>query len=186
MTIQGKVTMANGVYEVQVSGGTTAASDRLVVGGSFTCGGKLYVKQINSPLFSAGQSVQIISADTIMGRFNTIELPVLTDGLSWDTTSLYKDGRLTITTLGSILQPVVQSGVLQNPTNGLFLIQLKQPVNKLTINVLNLKGRLIFASEEESLDNSYSIDLRNQPDGLYLLKLVAEDHLIGLLKLVKK
>jgi autotransporter-associated beta strand protein len=60
-----------------------------------TCGGTLRVLNTSGE-FSAGQSFKLFDAEAYEGAFQTLELPVLTGTLIWDSTTLAKDGTLRV------------------------------------------------------------------------------------------
>jgi len=49
---------------------------------------------------AAGQSFQILSWTTLAGTFGTLTLPALSTGLTWDTSSLYTTGTITVSVGG--------------------------------------------------------------------------------------
>jgi len=46
--------------------------------------------------FAAGQVFDILDWKTLSGTFDTVNLPSLSGGLSWDTSQLYTTGELTV------------------------------------------------------------------------------------------
>jgi len=185
LSIGGNLTMGESFYEVQLSGGVTAKSDKLAVTGTLSLGGFLEVKRLNETPLIAGHSIQVFSAGTITGSFTSITLPELDEGLAWDTTALYETGVISIYSIVSLNKTTIRSGLVKNPTDGLFQVRLSNPAEKITMSVINLSGKLVYRAEV-SAEDYVTIDLRQQCNGLYLLKMVAEDKTYGVLKLIKE
>jgi hypothetical protein len=70
--------------------------DQLDISGLATLNGTLELSYIDGFTPSAGESFQIFDGATT-GSFSEISLPALSDGLSWDTSSLYTDGTISVT-----------------------------------------------------------------------------------------
>ena len=89
---------------VQSSGGTlamnisSASNSKLVVNGNATLGGNLNVTKSANKVFALNDSFNLIKADNITGTFSKVTLPELASGLQWDTSSLYSDGSVKVTT----------------------------------------------------------------------------------------
>lgn len=75
------------------------------------------------------------------------------------------------------------SAVFPNPTNGLLTIQLKEVNQPVTIQLLDLTGRIIISSSLNSIETS--IDLSNYASGEYLLTITDEDAILNTLKIIK-
>lgn len=80
-------------------GGTTRGSgyDALNIANAFTADGTLSVSFINSFSPVTAATFNLFDFVSLTGTFDTINLPTLTAGLSWDTSSLYSTGELSIT-----------------------------------------------------------------------------------------
>jgi autotransporter-associated beta strand protein len=171
LTIKGNLTMGEAFYEVQISGGVTASSDKLAVTGALTCGGILNVTRLNTTMLIAGHSFQIFTADTIIGQFSVLNLPLLSSTLDWDTSELYKTGKLKIINVTGLDASSIQAGLKQNPTNGLFTVQLANAGETYTVRVTDVQGHLIYMADEQGFSGEIEINLKGQPVGLYLLQL---------------
>ena len=79
-------------------------------------------------------------------------------------------------------QDNVQVSIRPNPSQGDFFIQTSQNVN--AFRVTDITGKLI-ASEPQSDISNFSIDLKNEPSGVYFITLEFENHL-QTLKLIKQ
>lgn len=79
-------------------GGTAAGSqfDKVNVADQLSVGGTLNVSLINGFAPAAGQSFDILDFAALNGTFNTLNLPALAGGLSWNTSQLYTTGTLSI------------------------------------------------------------------------------------------
>lgn len=75
------------------------------------------------------------------------------------------------------------TAVFPNPTNGLLTIQLKEVNQPLTIQLLDLTGRVIISSSLISMETS--IDLSNYASGEYLLNVTSGDAILNTLKIIK-
>jgi autotransporter-associated beta strand protein len=186
LTFGGNLTMGESFYEVQVSGGVTAKSDKIVVAGTLTCGGILQVTRLNTTPLIAGHSVQVLSAGTITGAFSVIELPELSEGLEWDQSALYTTGTLSIKTLNSVQSPLMKAGLMQNPTNGQFSVYLENPSSRIRVSVTDLQGRIVFEETLPCLGCAFNLNLTDRPNGVYLLRMVADDKKYQTLKLIKE
>ncbi len=99
-TFAGNVVLQSANNLVMQIGGTTAGSgyDQLVIAGSARLGGTLTVQLINGFTPTLGQTFQLIDPPSILGTFNTLDLPTLSGNLQWNTSDLNSGGLLTVTT----------------------------------------------------------------------------------------
>ncbi|MBN8461065.1 MAG: autotransporter-associated beta strand repeat-containing protein [Verrucomicrobia bacterium] len=82
-------------FEIQKSGATLTC-DVLNAGGKITYGGHLTVTATGDPL-ALNDSFQLFTSGVgFGGAFGTFSLPTLPNGLSWDTSTLGSDGRITV------------------------------------------------------------------------------------------
>ena len=98
MTIEGDIALqSDGTLKIEL-GGTTQGTeyDVLNVTGKATLSGTLDVELINGFSPKEGDTFQIINFGTQSGCFETIHLPSLDTGLSWDTDSLCTTGTITV------------------------------------------------------------------------------------------
>jgi len=88
------VTLGTGTHAFDVSAPSSA--DKLdLANGSVTYGGTLTVTLTGGSV-SEGQTYDLFDAASFGGSFATINLPTLTSGLGWDTSSLTTDGTISI------------------------------------------------------------------------------------------
>ena len=72
-------------------------SDQLVVGKELIAGGDLVVTLADDYVPVVGDSFDLFDADSVSGKFSDISLPELSiSSMSWDTSSLYLDGVITV------------------------------------------------------------------------------------------
>jgi autotransporter-associated beta strand protein len=84
--------------------GSTLTNDVLLVGGTLTLGGNLTVTHSgNAP--AAGDTFPLFTAANLGGNFANENLPGLTAGLRWDSSSLATDGKLRV---AAITPPTIQ------------------------------------------------------------------------------
>lgn len=62
--------------------------------------------------------------------------------------------------------------IFPNPSNGLFTLSFGQELGKLDYSILTIDGRMV-QNGTTATENEFTIDLRNEPKGTYLLKLNA-------------
>ncbi len=74
----------------------TPSASKLAGLGSVTLGGTLTVTNVGATNFVIGDSFTLIQATTYSGSFTNIILPVLPDGLSWNTNQLAVNGTLSV------------------------------------------------------------------------------------------
>jgi autotransporter-associated beta strand protein len=109
-----------GTLIMQVSkNGATPVSDNLAfAGGTINFDGVLTVT-LSGNLPVVGDTFDLFDASSFTGRFTTINLPALTNGLSWDTSGLTVDGSIKVITNNAspFIPAVFNSIVLQGGTN---------------------------------------------------------------------
>jgi hypothetical protein len=57
-----------------------------------------------------------------------------------------------------------------NPSNGLFNIRINQYVGKVTIEVVDLNGRLVYSQNNTDFNVEKSIDMSQFQSGMYIVK----------------
>jgi hypothetical protein len=66
--------------------------------------------------------------------------------------------------------------VYPNPSNGLFNIDLSSFNSEdVTLKVYNIVGKEIINKKVTNASNNYNIDLTNQPEGMYIIKVLTEN-----------
>jgi T5SS/PEP-CTERM-associated repeat protein len=109
LTIDGDYTMDSlAILEIELGGLLRGDEyDALVVTGDVTLAGTLDVTLYGSYDPSDGDSFDILDWGTLTGTFDTINLPGLAPSLSWDTSTLYTSGVLSVS---ASVQPVPVPG----------------------------------------------------------------------------
>ena len=76
------------------------------------------------------------------------------------------------------------TSIYPNPTNGMVTLQLNSAKNKVvTIEIINVVGEVIYSLTKNL--SKIDIDLSNQPNGIYLLKVLTnEQQTVG--KIIKQ
>lgn len=77
--------------------------------------------------------------------------------------------------------------VYPNPGKGLYNCRVQTPQKDLTIELFNLQGKIISLGQPtflESKDSTFSIDITDQPSGIYFLKLF-NTSFIRIIKIIK-
>lgn len=94
-----------GTLQVQAGGGLEFRAsrpddvnyDRLVVAGLLQLdGGTFFLDMTGAPPVQLGDSYDFLDWETLAGHFDALSLPVLPEGLAWDTSRLYVDGVLSV------------------------------------------------------------------------------------------
>lgn len=96
--ITGSLTMnANGLLEMQLGGTASGDYDHLSISGLSSLQGDLEVAYFNGFMASNGDSFDLFDYNGgKSGTFDSIVLPTLSGGLSWDQSNLYTDGTITV------------------------------------------------------------------------------------------
>jgi autotransporter-associated beta strand protein len=184
ITFGGNVSMnSTALLTMQVTGGTTTC-DKLAVTGALTCGGTLDISLISGALVN-GAVYQLFNASTISGAFTTINLPVLDASLAWDTSELYSAGKIKVIPSTGINSPTIRIGVIQNPTKGIFKVFIDNVSTESNLVVTDLLGKTVYESKSILTNDKFNIDLINQPDGVYMLKVISAKENSNQLKLIK-
>ena len=64
--------------------------------------------------------------------------------------------------------------VYPNPTNGLLNIRINNYVGKVTIQIIDINGRIVNEIKNEDFDIEKSIDLNNLQSGMYVVKVTSD------------
>ena len=96
LAISNTLTLIDGCTNVfELNAGATPSNDQVAGMSLLNCAGTVKVSLLTGTL-AAGQSFQLFSAAAYAGNFSAFDLPALTGGLSWDTSTLAVDGTLRI------------------------------------------------------------------------------------------
>lgn len=95
--------------------------------------------------------------------------------------------QLTVTGLNDLPRQIAQLQLMPNPTQGFSRVKVDftAPVDVVRLQVLNTTGQILLEQREYRVSNStFDIDLQNYPDGLYLIRVLA-DGAVTTRKLIK-
>jgi len=186
LTFGSNVTMnSSATLSMQIVGSGSTSCDKLAIAGIFNCNGILDVS-LSSGTLTNGATYQLINAaGGISGTFTSITLPVLDQGLEWDSTELYSTGTIKVVNSTGFKIPVIKTGVKQNPTTGIFRIYTDYSAFNLIVYVTDLQGRMVYQSGVSKNGEMFEVDLTNQPEGIYLLKVISDKESSNVLKLMK-
>lgn len=97
-SVTGNATLGTESLEIEIAGLIAGLEhDALRVSGDLTLlGGTLDVLFLPSFMAEAGDSFDLLDFATLYGSFSALNLPVLTNGLVWDSSQLYATGTLSV------------------------------------------------------------------------------------------
>ncbi len=100
--VVGNVGFSNSSLLAMEIGGTSPGSsyDQILSSGALTLDGALQVTLINGFNPAAGQSFNLFDWNSVSGTFDSLNLPALGGGLSWNTSQLYTTGVLSVSSAG--------------------------------------------------------------------------------------
>jgi len=192
-TLVGTLTFSNSLVlragsklNIQINGGASGTFDKLVVAGTLTCGGTLDLVK-NTGTFVEGAIYRVIEAGAISGTFETVNLPLLDTSLAWDLTELYTSGTVKIIkNLSTVVANELQSGFLENPTNGIFKIKLINQTEAIQLQLCNVSGQVLAVNNYKPENELIIVDLSAMPAGIYFFKIRNEEGLESVLKAIKR
>lgn len=97
--VVGDLEMQSGTIEFQLAGDLTGEFDRVIIDNLLTAGGTLSVSLLDSFVPEDGDTFDLLDFGSVGGSF-VFDLPALSDGLQWDTSSMLVDGVLSVEFLG--------------------------------------------------------------------------------------
>jgi hypothetical protein len=62
-----------------------------------------------------------------------------------------------------------------NPSNGVFNISINQYSGNVTIQVVDLNGRIVYSAKNEMFNSEKAIDLKSVESGIYVLRISGGD-----------
>ncbi|MEM1026770.1 MAG: sulfatase-like hydrolase/transferase [Planctomycetota bacterium] len=95
--------------------------DQLNVTGQIQAGGTLIVEAAPGYMPVAGERIDLFDFAGIVGAFDTITLPQLAAGLSWDTSALLQSGTLSVVTQQALIGDYDDSGLVEQGDLNLVL-----------------------------------------------------------------
>jgi hypothetical protein len=85
--------------------------------------------------------------------------------------SVSVEGMITYSKIVSAINQFNTISISSNPSNGYFELQSEGNLNLANVFITDLSGRKVFDHANENRNN-VSIDLRNEPDGIYFLQII--------------
>ncbi len=149
---------------------STDSSDQLICAETVTIGGALKMKRFNGCKFSAGDSIQIISASDIEGEFESIKPSSPGKGLVWNVSELYTNGIITvgIDTNSENGSHQGHGKLYPNPCKGKFYFNMDDVTDVKKIEVKSIDGKVISHMKNfESFPLEFN--LNNVPNGIYFI-----------------
>jgi autotransporter-associated beta strand protein len=111
LTFNQNLTLATGSFSQFEISKNPFTNDTVIVGDTVTYAGTLNVLNTSLELFTAGDNFQLFSAASYANSFAAMNLPVLDDGLAWNSSQLTTDGRLwVVSTIPPVISNVGNSG----------------------------------------------------------------------------
>ena len=115
--------------------------------------------------------------------------------INFATTTLYNDDADYDAFVAKISNIETSSGITEinakddisiytNPTNGIFNVVISSPAKNATIEIYNSIGALVYNKQTENTQTT--IELTNQAKGLYFVKVMSENKIIGTQKIIKE
>ncbi|MGZ4117757.1 MAG: T9SS type A sorting domain-containing protein, partial [Bacteroidia bacterium] len=74
--------------------------------------------------------------------------------------------------------------IYPNPTNGLFSIALASSEKNISMEIYNNIGELVYS--KQNTDTQTLIDLKNNAAGFYFIKVMSENKIVGIKKIIRE
>ncbi|MCA9085973.1 MAG: PEP-CTERM sorting domain-containing protein, partial [Planctomycetaceae bacterium] len=106
-TINGDYLLTGGLLDMELAGLTQGTGyDFLDINGNWTItGGDLQISLLGGFTPMAGNSFDLFDFNSLTGMFDNVFLPTLGSGLSWNTSSLYTTGVLSVNNAAAVPEP---------------------------------------------------------------------------------
>lgn len=106
-TINGDYLLTGGLLDMELAGLTQGTGyDFLDINGNWTItGGDLQISLLGGFMPMAGNSFDLFDFNSLTGMFDNVFLPTLGSGLSWNTSSLYTTGVLSVNNTAAVPEP---------------------------------------------------------------------------------
>jgi len=175
ITIKKTLTLeAEALTEMKIFPGASTTCDQLVVEQQFTPGGTLKITKVSTSTLSEGMSFQLFVLGTqATSTFSNLILPELADGLSWDTSSLYTEGKLVVQKgNGSQLWIHGEEVLFRASSSGHQInVTLVHFHGNGNLSVYDSKGAVLYSKTINcSLGPVNSIVIPNMVPGMYLVR----------------
>ena len=102
-TIHGDYLQAtNGQLVMELAGASVGEFDQLIVNGTLTAGGQLHVWLLDGYDPAIGETFQLLTATTMIGDFDALQLGALGTGKRWDTSNFSTTGEIRVVAAGNV------------------------------------------------------------------------------------
>lgn len=113
---------------------------------------------------------EVVSLSAYAGQSDVLLMFVMTSGHG---NQLYLDNVNVSSTVNVKNTEVDAIAIYPNPTTGLVTVTMNNTYDKVSIAVLDILGREIKSINSSSTTNRHSVDLSEQPNGHYMIKVTA-------------
>jgi autotransporter-associated beta strand protein len=176
-----------GVLNVDVDASNNTCDILNVVAHSVTLQNASLVVMRRSGSYQTGNSFKIINSPSINGTFASISPAQPADGLYWDLSELNTLGIVKITDVPTAVKPsalMSQVSVFPNPVADILTVSLPSVGGKVTVEVTDVNGRLVYSTISEGALN-LEIPFAALNRGIYLLR-VSDGKGVVVRKITKK
>lgn len=159
--------------KMQVKPGVTDYCDKLQITGKFSINGGILKLSGLSGNFAEGDSYKLFNAASISGEFNSIDVPYINDTLNWNLSKLYTEGVIYVHRVATGTENLNgNQGIqlLQNPSNGLFRLDMGMVHGEYRAQVFSMDGKQILDQKLEG-GQVNQVDIRGAAQGNYLLQM---------------
>jgi hypothetical protein len=120
-----------------------------------------------------GQDTTIVLNNTVNGEQFTVYPGFWVDSIQFDPEKWIL-AKLSGITIGIENEISFSAAIYPNPVNDFLQIQLQSPTGEITINVLDLSGRMVQAHRFADC-TSYMLDVNQLSSGTYILELISDN-----------
>ena len=120
-----------------------------------------------------GQDTTIVLNNTVNGEQFTVYPGFWVDSIQFDPEKWIL-AKLSGITIGIENEVSFSAAIYPNPVNDFLQIQLQSPTGEITINVLDLSGRMVQAHRFAD-GTSYMLDVNQLSSGTYILELISDN-----------
>lgn len=122
----------------------------------------------------------VFGPDTLGTGFNDYEM-------EWPFLAKWKTCNINTAAVSELNAESEQVKVYPNPSNGVFTFQSSVVSGKSSVEIYNVLGEKVYSNSYQPTANGYQLNLSNQPNGIYLYRVISETGgMIGEGKLVKQ
>jgi autotransporter-associated beta strand protein len=186
LTVNSDVVLSSGCFLAMEVDTRNKLYDQLIVNGTITLGGYLYLMNVGTWAYASGDSIKILTAQKCTGMFNFILPNTPGKGLQWDTTGFSQSGVIRVVSVIGFDDPAYSSKVeiYPNPVINRLFVNFPENTGTTTIIMTSLQGQVLYNSRQKNA-TSLEIDLSSFKEGIYILQIETEDE-IAVKKIVKE